>query len=118
MAESVGKRIQRGARGLNKVERAQARDIAKTQLRLRSETKHRAWLYPKTTYSELQHNKPFFLLEVSTPSNGALLDSSGPLLNLAKGDDSIVHPNGGALPYQQPGSCREGQQIRLQSLNP
>lgn len=102
------KRIQRGARGLNKVERAQARDIAKTQLRLRSETKHRAWLYPKTTYSELLHNKPFFLFGGGTPSNG--------LLNLAKGDDSIVHPNGGALPYQQPGSCREGQQIRLQSL--
>lgn len=38
------------------------------------------------------------------------------MLNLAKGDDSIVHPNGGALPYQEPGACREGQQIRLQSL--
>lgn len=102
------KRINRGARGLNKTERAQAKDIAKTQLRLRSETKHRAWLYPKTTYSELQHNKPFFLFGGGTPANG--------LLNLAKGDDSIIHPNGGQLPYQAPGSCREGQQIRLQSL--
>ena len=102
------KRINRGARGLNKVERAQARTIAKQQLRIRSETKHRAFLYPKTTYSELEHNKPFFLFGGSTPSNG--------LLNLAKGDDSIVHPNGGALPYQEPGSCREGQQIRLQAL--
>lgn len=102
------KRINRGARGLNATERKQARDIARTQLRIRSETKHRAWLYPKTTYSELQHNKPFFLFGGGTPSNG--------LLNLAKGDDSIIHPNGGQLPYQSPGACREGQQIRLQSL--
>lgn len=94
--------------GLNRTEQKQTRAIAKQQLRLRSETKHRAWLYPKTTYSTLQHNKPFFLFGGSTPSNG--------LLNLAKGDDSIVHPNGGALPYQEPGSCREGQQIRLQAL--
>ncbi len=102
------KRINRGARGLNKVERAQARTIAKQQVRLRAETKHRAWLYPKTTYSELLHNKPFFLFGGSNPSNG--------LLNLAKGDDSIVHPNGGALPNAAPGNCREGQQIRLQAL--
>lgn len=102
------KRIKRGARGLNRVERAQARSIAKQQVRLRAETKHRAWLYPKTTYSELQHNKPFFLFGGPNPSNG--------LLNLAKGDDSIVHPNGGGLPNAQPGSCREGQQIRLQAL--
>ncbi len=95
-------------KGLNRKERAQVRQVAKNQIRLRSETKHRAWLYPKTRYSELQHNKPFFLFGGGTPSNG--------LLNLAKGDDSIVHPNGGQLPYQAPGSCREGQQIRLQAL--
>ncbi len=95
-------------RGLNRTEQKQTRQIVKQQIRVRSETKHRAFLYPKTTYSELQHNKPFFLFGGGTPANG--------LLNLAKGDDSIVHPNGGALPYQEPGSCREGQQIRLQSL--
>lgn len=95
-------------RGLNKTEAKQVKTIAKQQVRLRSETKRRAWLYPKTTYSELQHNKPFFLFGGGNPSNG--------LLNLAKGDDSIVHPNGGGLPYQQPGACREGQQIRLQAL--
>lgn len=94
--------------GLNRTETKQVKVLAKQQLRLRSETKHRAWLYPKTTYSTLQHNKPFFLFGGGTPSNG--------LLNLAKGDDSIVHPNGGALPYQAPGACREGQQIRLQAL--
>lgn len=102
------KRIRRGARGLNQVERKQAADIAKQQVRLRAETKHRAWLYPKTTYSTLQHNKPFFLFGGSDPNNG--------LLNLAKGDDSIVHPNGGQLPKGAPGACREGQQVRLQSL--
>lgn len=95
-------------RGLNRTERKQARSIAKNQIRLRSETKQRAWLYPKTTYSTLEHNKPFFLFGGSNPSNG--------LLNLKKGDNSIVHPNGGGLPYQAPGDCREGQQIRLQSL--
>lgn len=95
-------------RGLNRTEAKQVKTIAKQQVRLRSETKRRAWLYPKTTYSELQHNKPFFLFGGSNPSNG--------LLNLAKGDDSIVHPNGAALPNEQPGACREGQQIRLQAL--
>ena len=102
------KRINRGARGLNRVERSQAAQIAKAQVRLRAETKQRAWLYPKTTYSTLSHNKPFFLFGGGDSDNG--------LLNLAKGDDSIVHPNGAALPKGQPGACREGQQIRLQSL--
>lgn len=102
------KRINRGQRGLNRVERSQAAQIAKAQVRLRAETKQRAWLYPKTTYSTLEHNKPFFLFGGSDPNNG--------LLNLAKGDDSIVHPNGAALPKGAPGACREGQQIRLQSL--
>jgi len=101
------KRIQRGARGLNKTERAQAAQIAKHQVRLRAETKQRAWLYPKTTYSELLHNKPFFLFGD---------DNRNGLLNLAKGDDSVVTPNGGQLPVDAPGNCREGQQIRLQSL--
>ncbi len=101
------KRIQRGARGLNKTERAQAAQIAKHQVRLRAETKQRAWLYPKTTYSELLHNKPFFLFGD---------DNRNGLLNLAKGDDSVVTPNGAQLPVDAPGNCREGQQIRLQSL--
>lgn len=95
-------------KGLTKTETKQVKRIAKQQVRLRSETKHRAWLYPKTTYSELQHNKPFFLFGGPNPSNG--------LLNLSKGDDSILHPNGGALPQTSPGACREGQQIRLQAL--
>jgi len=101
------KRINRGARGLNKTERAQAAQIAKHQVRLRAETKQRAWLYPKTTYSELLHNKPFFLFGD---------DNRNGLLNLAKGDDSVVTPNGAQLPVDAPGNCREGQQIRLQSL--
>lgn len=95
-------------KGLTQTEERQVARIAKKQVRIRSETKHRAWLYPKTTYSELQHNKPFFLFGGSAPQNG--------LLNLAKGDDSVLHPNGGQLPKDSPGTCREGQQIRLQSL--
>lgn len=94
--------------GLNKTERKQTVQIAKNQIRLRSETKMRPWLYPKTTYSELKHNEPFFLFGGDNSTNG--------LLNLAKGDDSIYHPNGGQLPRDAPGSCREGQQIRLQAL--
>jgi hypothetical protein len=65
-------------------------------------------LYPKTTYSELEHNKPYFLFGGGDPRNG--------LLNLGRGDDSVVHPNGGKLPIDEPGNCREGQQIRLQAL--
>lgn len=95
-------------RGLNKTETRQVKQIAKQQVRLRSETKHRAWLYPKTVYSELGHNKPFFLFGGSDPDNG--------LLNLAKGEDSVLHPNGGALPKDAPGQCRDGNQIRLQAL--
>lgn len=97
---------QRG--GLNRTEAKQVRAIAKNQVKLRSETKQRPWLYPKTVYSELGHNKPFFLFGGADPDNG--------LLNLAKGDDSIYHPNGGQLPKDAPGACREGQQIRLQAL--
>jgi hypothetical protein len=93
--------------GLNKTEAKQVRAIAKHQVKLRSETKQRPWLYPKTAYSELQHNKPFFLFGDKS-TNG--------LLNLAKGDDSIYHPNGGQLPIDAPGNCREGQQVRLQAL--
>ncbi len=93
--------------GLNSVEKKQTANIAKKQIKMRSETKQRAWLYPKTSYSELQHNKPHFLFGD---------DNRNGLLNLAKGDDSIVHPNGGQLPVDAPGNCREGQQIRVQSL--
>ncbi len=94
-------------RGLNKVEKQQTAHIARKQIRYRAETKQRAWLYPKTTYSELEHNKPFFLFGD---------DNRNGLLNLAKGDDSVVHPNGGQLPVDAPGNCREGQQVCLQSL--
>ena len=94
--------------GLNQVEKKQTARIAKRVLNTRTERKQRAWLYPKTSYSELQHNVPHFLFGGSNLANG--------LLNLGKGDDSVVHPNGGALPYQAPGNCREGQQVRLKSL--
>jgi len=94
--------------GLNTVEKKQTARIAKRVLNTRTERKQRAWLYPKTTYSELGHNVPFFLFGGSNVANG--------LLNLGKGDDSVVHPNGGALPAGAPGNCREGQQVRLKSL--
>jgi len=95
-------------RGLNVKEQTQVKSIVKSQVRERSELKHRRWLYPKTIYSELQHNVPFFLFGGPDPNNG--------MLNLAKGDDSIIHPNGAALPKDQPGTCRDGQEIRMRRL--
>ena len=95
-------------RGLNRTEQSQVRHIAKNQVRLRSETKHRAWLYPKTTYSELEHNKPFFLFGGDDARNG--------LLNLDSGDKSRPEPEGGGLPVDKPGQCRDGDSVRLQAL--
>lgn len=95
-------------RGLNQTEQKQTARIAKRVLNTRTEKKQRAWLYPKTTYSTMSHNVPYFLFGGDNLANG--------LLNLGKGDDSVVHPNGGALPYQAPGNCREGQQVRLKAL--
>lgn len=94
--------------GLNPVEKQQTAKIARKVLATRTEVKERNWLYPKTIYSELNHNVPFFLFGGSQTANG--------LLPLSKGDDSILHPNGGGLPGTQPGTCREGQQIRLKAL--
>jgi len=99
-------RVPRG--GLNRTERKQVRNIAKNQVRIRSETKHRAWLYPKTTYSELLHNKPYFLFGGDDARNG--------LLNLDQGDESRPEPEGGGLPVDKPGKCREGESVRLQAL--
>ncbi len=101
-------RVHRIKGGLNRTEESQVRTIAKQQVRLRAETKHRAWLYPKTTYSELKHNEPFFLFGGSDARNG--------LLNLDQGDQSRPTPDGANLPVDAPGKCREGQQIRLQAL--
>lgn len=98
-------------RGLNRVETKEVHKIAKAEVKGRSETKQRPWLYPKTTYSELGHNKPFFLF-----GGGSGSSANNGLLNLAKGDDSLYHPNGGQLPVDAPGNCREGQQVRLQAL--
>lgn len=103
------KRERRKRGGLNKTEERQVKTIAKQQIRGRSELKHRRWLYPKTTYSELKHNESFFLF-------GGGGNSVNGLLNLAKGDDSVMHPNGGALPGTAPGECRSGQQVRLRRL--
>lgn len=95
-------------RGLNLKETSQVKAIAKQQIRGRSELKHRRWLYPKTTYSSLKHNVSFFLFGGGDPNNG--------LLNLAKGDDSVLHPNAGALPKDAPGTVRDGQEVRLRRL--
>lgn len=95
-------------RGLNRTERSQTTNIARRVLSKRTELKRRNWLYPKTTYSELEHNVPFFLFGGSTTANG--------LLPLSKGNDSVLHPNGAALPGEQPGLCRDGQQVRLKAL--
>lgn len=101
-------RVHRIKGGLNRTEESQVRTIAKQQVRLRAETKHRAWLYPKTSYSELLHNEPHFLFGGDDPRSG--------LLNLDQGDQSRPTPDGGNLPVDAPGKCREGQQIRLQAL--
>ena len=101
-------RVKQGGRGLNQTEKQQTAKIAKRVLNTRTEKKQRAWLYPKTDYSVLAHNVPHFLFGGDNLANG--------LLNLGKGDDSVVHPNGAGLPYQQPGNCREGQQVRLKAL--
>lgn len=95
------------ARGLNAVEERQVKTIARRVAKTTGEMKYRAWLYPKTVYSEMGHNKPFFLFGPG---------GQGGMLNLAKGDDSVPTPNGGALPNTAPGNCREGQEIRLRSL--
>lgn len=102
------RRLPATPRGLNRTEQKQTANIAKKVLSTRTEQKQRNWLYPKTTYSELEHNVPFFLFGGSTTANG--------LLPLSKGDDSILHPNGAALPGAAPGTCREGQQVRLKAL--
>jgi len=72
-----------------------------------SETKHRAYLYPKTVANSLPHNTPFFLFG-DKAENG--------LLNCAVGDQSRAQPAGGGLPAGKPGLVREGLQIRLLSL--
>ena len=54
-------RVKQTGRGLNKTEKQQTARIAKRVLNTRTEKKQRAWLYPKTTYSVLQHNVPHFL---------------------------------------------------------
>lgn len=105
-----GKRSARvpGRTGLNRTEKKQTSTIARRTVFSLSETKHRAWLYPKTTYSEMLHNKPFFLFGGDDPDNG--------LLNLDRGDSSRPRPEGGGLPKTKPGQCREGTQVRLLSL--
>ena len=100
-------------RGLNRTEVRQTKQIAKQQIRLRSETKQRAWIYPKAdnddgTYFNMEHNKPHFLFGGKN-ENG--------LLNLGVGDQSRPRAEGGGLPISKPGQCREGTSVRLQALN-
>lgn len=109
----VGKR--RGAakgsvkkrRALTQAERREAKSIAKTVVKNASETKHRAYLYPKTVHADLPHNTPFFLFG-DKAENG--------MLNTAVGDQSRAQPDGSGLPAGKPGQVREGLQIRLLSL--
>lgn len=100
-------RPKKSAKGLNQTEQKQVTTIARRVAKQSGEMKYRAWLYPKTVYSEMGHNKPFFLFGPNT---------NGGMLNLAKGDDSVPTPNGGALPATAPGNCREGQEVRVCSL--
>jgi len=94
-------------RALTRPEQKQVRSIAKTVVKNASETKHRAYLYPKTVANSLPHNTPFFLFG-DKAENG--------LLNCAVGDQSRAQPDGSGLPAGKPGQVREGLQIRLLSL--
>lgn len=101
-------------KGLNKTEKTQTARIAKKVVKTMSETKHRAWYYPSTTYRNLEHNKPFFLF-------GGVQNAG--LLNLASVDNATTdspssrpRPEGDGLPQTKPGNCREGVSIRLLSL--
>lgn len=94
-------------KALTRPEQKQVRRIAKTVVKNASETKHRAFLFPKTTANTLPHNTPFFLFG-DKAENG--------LLNTAVGDQSRPQPDGGGVPAGKPGQVREGLQIRLLSL--
>lgn len=94
-------------RALTQAERRETKAIAKTVVKNASETKHRAYLYPKTVENNLPHNTPFFLFG-DKAENG--------MLNCAVGDQSRAQPDGSGLPAGKPGQVREGLQIRLLSL--
>lgn len=94
-------------RALTQAERRETKAIAKTVVKNASETKHRAYLYPKTVENGLPHNTPFFLFG-DKAENG--------MLNCAVGDQSRAQPDGSGLPAGKPGQVREGLQIRLLSL--
>lgn len=94
-------------RALTQAERRETKAIAKTVVKNASETKHRAYLYPKTAANTLPHNTPFFLFG-DKAENG--------MLNCAVGDQSRAQPDGSGLPASKPGQVREGLQIRLLSL--
>ncbi len=88
-------------------ERKQVKSIAKTIVKSAAETKHRAFLYPKTTTDSIGNNEVRILFG-DTAENG--------LLNTGQGDQSRPQPNGAALPIEAPGSVREGQSLRVLSL--
>lgn len=94
-------------KALTRPEQKQVRRIAKTVVKNASETKHRAYLFPKTIANTLPHNTPFFLFG-DRAENG--------LLNTDVGDQSRAQPDGGGVPGGKPGKVREGLQIRLLSL--
>lgn len=88
-------------------ERKQVKTIAKTVVKSAAETKHRAFLYPKTKTDAIGNNEVRILFG-DTAENG--------LLNTAQGDQSRPQPDGSGAPIDKPGAVREGQSLRILSL--
>ncbi len=105
-ATAAGKR-RRPPSYLSKRESKQVKTIAKTVLKSAAETKHRAFLYPKTKTDSIGNNEVRILFG-DTAKNG--------LLNTAQGDQSRPQPDGSGLPIDKPGNVREGQSLRVLSL--
>jgi len=96
---SAGKKRKSTPNYLTKRERKQVKTIAKTVVKSAAETKHCAFLYPKTT-TDLIGNNEVRILFGDTAENG--------LLNTGQGDQSRPQLNGAALFIEALGSVREG----------
>ncbi len=106
------KRINRGARGLNRVERENARAIAKSVVNRNQETKQRAWQI-NTAYT-LYHNTNAIWFGTST--NGGLLELQQQGATSGTHLTSRPHPVE-ATPHNNAGFLREGNKVRVSSLH-
>jgi hypothetical protein len=98
-------------RGLNVVERKQAKKIARQVVNRRTELKYRNFLYPKTDKNVLNHNEVHILFG-EDQANGLLNTGMG----ATGGGETRPIPAGDGVPYQKPGDIREGNKILLKAL--